>query len=209
MRRTIPQSEQDPKQAVMYPFDREIVKRAARAFDLSDYQEFHPLSFFRVLRRLRADRALGRLPQVLAFERFAPTPTPAPDIAVGLPKEYVAVSLAFTGALPGNERNRRFLDELLAQIAAQDEVVLVDRQDSLERQTRAIARARAFVGGFGDFAVLAAFCGVPALTFHSEDLPPEPLGVLRAASERSGWSLPSIERVERFERLRLPARMTA
>jgi hypothetical protein len=35
LRRSVPQSEADPKQAVMSPFDQEIVERAARAFDLS------------------------------------------------------------------------------------------------------------------------------------------------------------------------------
>lgn len=232
MGRTIPQSHQDPKQAVMYPFDREIIERAARAFDVSDYQVLHPLFFFRVLRRLQADGAAGHLPQVLSYEPFASSAKP--ELAVQLPKVYVAVSLAFTEALPSNAENRRLLSELLAQVAADDEVVIIDYPDNshvLERakligrvrwiaplatgqnyldvQTKVMAHARAFVGGFGDLAVLAAFCGVPAYTFHSESIPAEAIGLIRAAGERSGWGRVSVESVEQIERLRLPKRVSA
>lgn len=232
MRRTIPQSHQDPKQAVMYPFDREIIERAARAFDVSHYQVLHPLFFFRVLRRLQADGAVGDLPQVLAYEPFASGATPEP--ALPLPKVYVAVSLAFTETLPSNAENQRVLSELLARIAADDAVVVVDYPDKgdlvdhamlsgrvhrvaplatgqnrLDVQTKVMAHARAFVGGFGDLAVLAAFCGVPAYTFHSESIPPEALGCIRAAGERGGWGWVSTELVEQFERFRLPKRVPA
>jgi hypothetical protein len=68
MRRTVPQHEQDYKQAVMSPFDSEIVERAARAFELSDYQVLHPSLVFRVISRLFKDRALERLADVLRYE---------------------------------------------------------------------------------------------------------------------------------------------
>jgi hypothetical protein len=232
MRRTIPQSQQDPKQAVMYPFDQEVIERAARTFDISDYQVLHPLAFFRVLRRLQSDRTVDELGQVLAYERFASATVP--DIASQLPGGYVAVSLAFTDALPSTASNRRFLKELVTQVAADDDVVIVDYPDSvdvidgptvsrrmrsiasfanegnyLDLQMNVIAGARAFVGGFGDLAVLAAFCHVPAYTFHSDDIPAELLNLIRSVSTRSGWSMPTTEPVEQFERLRLPARVPA
>ena len=152
-----------------------------------------------------------------------------PEPALQLPKAYVAVSLAFTEALPSTAENRRALSGLLAHVAADDEVVVVDYPDSghviegavtngrvrwiaplatdqnyVDRQTRCIAQARAFVGGFGDLAVLAAFCGVPAYTFHSEGLPPGLLDLIGVAGARGGWGRVSAEPVEQYERLRLP-----
>ena len=227
MRRTIPQSQQDPKQAVMYPFDREIIDRAVPAFDVSDYQVLHPLFFFRVLRRFQADGTVGHLPEVLAYEPF--TSGAMEEHALPLPKVYVAVSLAFTEALPPNAENRRVLRELLAHVAADHEVVIIDHPDShhvlegaiphgrvrwiaplatdrnyLDMQTRGIAHAKAFVGGFGELAVLAAFCRVPAYAFHSEAVPSETLDLIRVAGARGGWSHVSAEPVDQFDRFRLP-----
>src|SRR6185503_11981303 len=85
LHRTVPQSEQDHKQAVMSPFDAEIIDRAARAFELSDYQVLHPSLFFRTISRLRKDRALEQMGDVVRPARFdgaASGPRPAPYVAV-------------------------------------------------------------------------------------------------------------------------------
>jgi hypothetical protein len=212
-RRTVPQSEQDPKQAVMSTFDSEIVERAARAFDLSDHQVLHPLMFFRVMIRLRKDRALTQLGDVLrhgSFDSSARRDIPQ------LPKSYVAVSLAFSEGLPQSPENETFLNELLRQLAAEDDVVIVDdvvpscidigsssRVRSLasfgidatvpQLQTAVIARARAFVGGFGDLAILAAFCGRPVTVYHSERLPVDQFERAQAAAS-AGWGTVTLER---------------
>ena len=229
-RRTIPQSEQNPKQAVMYPFDLEVVERAARALELSDFQVLHPLSFFRVLRRLESDRAVGDLPQVLRYQRL--TGGAGRTAASTFAPPYVAVSLAFTAALPTGPSNRQFLSGLLARVGANDRVVLVDypstsgvpvdahsplpsvaaiaeQQNYLEVQTEVIARARAFVGGFGDLAMVAHACGVPAYTFYSEEVPPEVLALTRVAAETAGWTAEPPVPVDHLARLRLPAQVPA
>ena len=223
LRRTVPQREQDYKQAVMSPFDGEIVERAARAFELSDYEVLHPSMLFRVRSRLQKDRALERMQDVLRHARF--------DISSdnglrGLPPSYVAMSIAFTEALPNTDENRQFLSALVDHVSADTDVVLVDsplpteiairRSDRVHRldtihpnvdtaiQTQVVARARAFVGSHGGLAVAAAFCGTPALTYHSDRIPVDQIERLEAATQ-AGWGRVTLERTHRFKRVHLPS----
>jgi hypothetical protein len=204
-RRTVPQSEQDPKQAVMSPFDKEIIERAVRAFDLSDYQVVHPLLLFRTLRRLQSDRALERLPEVLRHDALDASVLVS---SAPLPRSFLAVSAAFTDALPANDENQQFLADLAAHVEAEDEVVNVDGLSRTE-QTRVLAAARAFVGPYGDLAVLSAFCRTPATAYHSDKLPADHLDRLQAAAASAGWAAVTVERSRRFKRLRLPVKVHA
>ena len=197
MRRTVPQSEQDHKQAVMSPFDAEILERAARAFDVSDYQVLHPSTVFRVVGRAHKDRTPERLNEVLRHERLTGAPVP------GLPASFVAVSRAFTTALPESEDNQRLLGGLVEQLKGKHEVVVVEdvtarEGDSFELQARVLAQAKAFFGGYGDLAVLAASCGVPVTAYHSEKVAEETVARVQAAAA-SGWGRFSLERARRFK----------
>ena len=71
-------------------------------------------------------------------------------------------------------------------------------------QTRTLARAAAFVGGYGDLAVLAAFCGTTVLAYHDERMPPDHLERLNAATASAGWGAVTLERARRFKELHLP-----
>jgi len=226
-RRTVPQSEQDPKQAVMSTFDSEIVERAVRAFDLSDHQVLHPLMFFRVMIRLRKDRALPQLGDVLRHKTLEPS---ARREFPELPKSYVAVSLSFSEALPQTPENEAFLSELLQRLASDDDVVIVDetvpnyidigslpRVQSLaslgieatvpQLQTAVVAQARAFAGGFGDLAILASFCRRPVTAYHSERLPVDQFERVQAAAA-SGWGAVTLERA-RVKGLKQPVKVHA
>jgi hypothetical protein len=223
--RTVPQSEQDHKQAVMSPFDGEIIERAARAFELSDYQVLHPSLLFRTVTRLRKDRALEQMGDVVRparFEAAAPSgPRPAP---------YVAVSLAFTSALPKSEENAALLATLVTQLASERDVVIVDGpnpdvavpasarvrvleaaagEDLRDAQTQALARATVLVGGYGDLSVIAAFCGTPVLAYHDEKMPPDHVERLAAAAASAGWGAVTLERARRFKELHLPVTLQA
>ena len=223
--RTVPQSEQDHKQAVMSPFDNEIVERAARAFELTDYQVLHPSLLFRTISRLRKDRALEQMGDLLRPMRF--------DGAVPSsqrPAPYVAVSLAFTSALPKSEENAAFLSTLVTQLSSGRDVVILDGPDAgvnvpvsprvrpldvpagsdlREAQTQALAGAAAFAGAYGDLAVLAAFCGTAVLAYHDEKMPPDQVDRLAAAAASAGWGAVTLERARRFKELHLPATLQA
>jgi hypothetical protein len=223
-RRTVPQSQQNAKQAVMYPFDREVVERAAKAFELADYQVLHPLSLFRVINRLRKNRELDQLAAVLSPRRLEPPRIPSP----GLPKSFVAVSLAPTPSLPESDANNQFLDTVVRQLAGKHDVVILDaevpagcadlsrvraletpRRGDIGEQTRVVARARTLVGGFGDATALAAFCGTPAVAYHSEKLPTDFAERLQHAAAHHGWAPVDVQRVGRFKGVRLPREMSA
>lgn len=205
LRRTVPQSEQSPKQAVMSPFDVDIVERAATAFQLSDHQVLHPFLVFRTVRRLNGDRALERLSEVMRHERLMP---PARASADGLPRSFVALSAEFTPALPRTEENERLLQEVHAQLSARTEVVCVDGLP-LPRQIQALARARGFFGAFGDLGILAAAYGTPATVYHSVRLPVDLVDRLLAASADRGWATVTVQRARWFKRVRLPVKVKA
>ena len=224
--RTVPQSEQDAKQAVMSPFDTDILERAARAFDLSDYQVLHPSMLFRVVSRIYKDRAPEKMAEVL---QHAPPGSAAGASLPPLPASFVAVSTAFTPALPDDGDNRAFLRQIVEQMTVGHDVVLVDcppdvalpdsprlhrldavrvGADVLSLQARVLAQAEAFIGGYGDLAVLAAFAGTPAFTYHSERLPPDIVERVQAAAA-DGWGALTVERARRFKGVRIPAKVKA
>jgi len=225
MRRTVPQHEQDYKQAVMSPFDNEIIERAARAFELSDYQVLHPSLVFRVISRLFKDRALERLVDVLRYE---PRPPDKGSARSGLPPVYVAASVRSTEALPDTPENRQFLGELLVQLSAEHDVVIVDSPAPAEIampdsgrvvplqtlrpdvnsavQADVLAHASAFVGCHGDLAVLASFCGTPVFAYHSERLPVDQAERLEFVATHAGWGPVSLRRAHRFKGVHLPTK---
>jgi hypothetical protein len=191
LRRTIPQSQQNPKQAVMYPFDQEILQRAASVLDFADYQTVHPLMFFRVLQRLKADRQIDRLPDVLAYERIVIASGPP---GATTPKPFVAVSAGHTEALPGTAGLGELQNVAMSAIAGNSRAMPVEGLD-LSAQLTA-SRAAAFVGPYGDLAVLAASCGVPVTAFHSAPLPVEQTNLLRLLGASGVWGPTTIRRIE-------------
>ena len=133
--------------------------------------------------------------------------------------------MAFTEVLPDTDENRQFLSSLVEQVSAESDVVIVDRpspaapaiprpdrvhllherypQADATIQTAALARARAFVGGHGGAAVVAAFCGTPALTYHSDRIPADQMERLEAAVQ-AGWGRVTLQRTHRFKGVHLP-----
>jgi hypothetical protein len=227
--RTVPQSEQNPKVAMASPFDTEILERAARAFDLSEYQVLHPSLMFRVVRRVARDRTTEELNGLLKHERLRPAAAAAVE---GLPPSFVAVSLAYTSVLPKSEENSGFLQGMVEELAGKRDVVIVDREpppevaipssprvhrlDVLangkvpaELQARVLARASAFFGGYGDLSMLAACCGVPAVAYHTDRLPEDGVDRLQAAATAGEWAAVTIQRARRFKGIRFPAEAKA
>ncbi|MGE3274306.1 MAG: hypothetical protein AB7O67_04285 [Vicinamibacterales bacterium] len=171
--RTVPQSQQNPKQAVMYPFDEDILQRAAAMMDVTDYQSLHPLMFFRVLQRIHSDREPARLLEVLRHERL---PAPAAPAATG---RVVVATPDESGAGPA---------ALATRVAGGRAIVRLDGTEALEAQAGALAGAHAFVGPYGDLAVLAAAQGTPAYAVLHETLPAEEAGVIAAVCARGTWA---------------------
>jgi hypothetical protein len=172
------------------------------------------------------DRALERLADVLRYEgRSSDTTSTVP----GLPPQFVAISAAFTEALPDTPDNRQFLSELVAQVSTEGPVVLVDcpppagidiprggnvialqslRPDAdASVQSDTLARASAFVGSHGDLAVLASFCGTPVVSYQTDRLPIDQAERLEYVAAQGGWAPVSIRRAHRFKGVQLPKKI--
>jgi hypothetical protein len=177
----------------MGEFDREIVDRVKRARGLDKVKVLHPsimYNLFNVFWRQQAPITL-----VEAFSVFRPLPKlPLGDLAAHLPREYVAVKFYANSALPDTAANRALIAQVLADLTATTDVVLLntgqrydDHSDfapvvrdrlhniehlmtpevNLEVQTRVISNARAFIGTYGGFSYLAPFCGTSTVALYS------------------------------------------
>jgi hypothetical protein len=202
LKRTIPHSQQNPKQAVMAPLDQEILQRAASVMDVSDYQSLNPMMFFRVLKRLEGDRELHRLREVLRHEPALATKRR--DAAAASGGAYIAVSHDFTNALPDTSANVEFMQTLFARLKKEQRLVVLDSAASLNEQAQVIQRAQAFVGGYGDLAVVSAFHGVPAYAFCSSDIASDQLSLTRALSAEGVWAPVTVQRIEQAADFQLP-----
>lgn len=133
---------------------------------------------------------------VLERTAFEPFPDPGTVAPAGLPADYVAVKAYFSSCFPDTERNRRYLERLIARLADDHDVVLLgtgidlddhrehestdrDRihavtehmrpRDNLEVQSAIVRGARALYTTYGGFAHLGPFLGTPTCAFYSAD----------------------------------------
>jgi len=179
------------KQTAVSDFDREVLRRAAADIGTDDYTLLHPRLMWQLLTRSFTMLGRGQLPLSTVIERsvYRPLPAPGPSSAVdGLPEDYVAVKLYFSGNLPDTGAHRQFLGTLLSRLVERTHVVVLESgidideheawlpaassrvhfppgltaRNNLALQTELIAGARALFTTFGGFAYMAAFLDVPA-----------------------------------------------
>ena len=174
-------------------FDREIIEGVKRARGLGKVKILHPslmYNLFNVFWRQQAPITL-----VEAFSVFRPLQKlPLGDLSAHLPREYVAVKFYANSALPDTPANRALITQVLDDLTATTDVVLLNtgrqyddhtdfaplRRDRLHRvdhlmppetnlevQTRIISGAKAFIGTYGGFSYLAPFCGTSTVAFYS------------------------------------------
>jgi len=174
-------------------FDRAIIDRVRRERGLGKVKILHPsimYNLFNVFWRQQAPITL-----IEAFSVFRPLPKlPLGDLAGQLPRDYVAVKFYANSALPDTPTNRALIAQVLADLTATSDVVLLntgqrydDHSDfapavrdrlhsvehlmtpevNLEVQTRIISNARAFIGTYGGFSYLAPFCGTSTVALYS------------------------------------------
>ena len=174
-------------------FDRDVIERVRRARGLGKVKILHPslmYNLFNVFWRQQAPVTL-----IEAFSVFRSLPKlPLGDLAAHLPREYVAVKFYANSALPDTVANRALIAQVLADLTATTDVVLLntgqryddhsdfapqlrDRLHSIEHlmtpeinleiQTRVISNAKAFVGTYGGFSYLAPFVGTNTVAFYS------------------------------------------
>lgn len=182
------------KQVAFDPFDQQILEKIKPSLGTGEYKVIHPAMMYNLFMLYwRHQRGLD---VVLEHTRYKPFPaSTAPIDFMALPDEYIAVKFYSNGNLPDTADNRAFALEMIDKIASRYPVVLLDSgfdlddhatvlpearkniiraqefmqpENNLDRQTRLLARAKAFVGTCGGFGNIAAVYTVPALTFYSK-----------------------------------------
>ena len=174
-------------------FDRDVIEKVRRARGLGKVKILHPslmYNLFNVFWRQQAPVTL-----IEAFSVFRSLPKlPLGDLAAHLPREYVAVKFYANSALPDTAANRALIAQVLADLTATTDVVLLntgqryddhsdfapqlrDRLHSIEHlmtpemnlevQTRVISNAKGFIGTYGGFSYLAPFVGTNTVAFYS------------------------------------------
>jgi hypothetical protein len=182
------------KHLEMTRLDREILDHVRRRHGMEDAEVLHPSQMYRLFEHFWYQRAPMTLVEAFsAFRLLAPGP-PDPALASQLPDSYIAAKFYANAALPDTPENRAFIASLLAELAEQHDVVLLntglrvddhadfppslrDRVHTIDHlmeparnlavQTQVIRGARGFVGTYGGFSYLAPLCGVDTVAFYS------------------------------------------
>lgn len=173
------------KQYEISDLDREVLDGAAARIGTRDFDVIHPGLMYRLFTLYwSGQRAMGFLDAHTRFTRVAPPAIIDPAL---LPREYVAVKFYEARSMPRTPDVVRAVSSIVADIATQDTVVMLDTglvldehadyelgrggrvisakawmtpQTNLGVQTQIIARAKAFVGTCGSVAWLAPRLGV-------------------------------------------------
>lgn len=186
---------QSQKQLAVTPDERALVDSllAAHDIDPSGTTWLHASAIYLAFRGFW--EGWRSMSDVINRTLNRPLPIPAPDPALGLPDDYVAVKVYFSDCFPDTPANRDAAADLLRQLGENSNVVLLatglDLDDHTELasvdaarvydlsaamlpetnlavQTQVIGGARAFVGTYGGFSYLAPFLGVPAVSIYTE-----------------------------------------
>lgn len=213
------------KQPQLTEYERDIADRVGADLGGSRFDLLHPsLLFSFYYRAVKADslafarsvRAAGERIDGLASVFQSIRSFDAGAVAASLPEDYVAVRFYFRPSFPDTDQNRRFAAGVVAAVARQAPVVLLnteleldDHHDfspedehrvirlselgspehNLRLQTAVVGGARAFVGTYGGLAYLAPFLGVPSLAFSSapEHTHPWHLELAQRVFAHPGW----------------------
>lgn len=182
------------KQMAVTPFDRQIYRDAAETLKLKDYLTLHPAWMYQTLQPFwHGDRGLAWVePQIKL------APLPRPEIPMGLPERYVAVSFYARPTWEASAMTASFAKETIALLAKSIPVVLLSTslhmddhleyipkplpenvfvladkfactpQNSLAAMSAVMAKAAAFVGTYGGLSHLALRYGIPSVNLYTK-----------------------------------------
>jgi hypothetical protein len=185
-------AEEKRKQRRLTPLDERLIDAVVTERALGDVDVLHPRFMYRLFAPYWSeDAGFARVERFSRYQRLA---VGAEDAPPGLPASYVAVRFYFSECFPDTPDNRAFAQNVVAAIAEQAPVVLLNPGFSVDEhedwtpvvrgrihpisdglapernlavQAAVISNARAFVGTYGGYSYLAPMCGVPAVSFYS------------------------------------------
>lgn len=183
----------DHKQLTMSALDENLIAIARARDGFDDAVVVHPSDMYRLFRFYwLGHRGVSYVQERTRVERLVPAGRLTLD---RLPREFIAVKAYTARSLPDTPRNRSILQAIVAALAEQIDVVLLDTglavddhadyafarlprvhtlgalltpANNLDVQTEVIARSRGFVGTCGGLAWLAPMMGVPTVALFSD-----------------------------------------
>lgn len=173
--------------------DDELVAALARRLGLSDVAVCHPSHMFRMFQRVW----YGERPVDYLLRRTRHVPVrlevPAPE---GLPARFIAAKFYGAAALPVSDRTRAAVRDIVARVAAETPVVLLETplgldehrdfaleglpnvttlagrmepRTNLALQLAVLSRASGYLGTCGGLAWLAPFMDLPTAAVYEDD----------------------------------------
>lgn len=181
------------KQVRNTPFDRAVIKDAAKTLGLTRYLTLHPSWMYHALQPYWEGQA--GLAWLSERTQFATIPTPPLPGTLTLPEQFFAVRFYIRPTLPPAPLVLQLVSATVQRLAAQAPVILIhhklfvdDHSDvplkglanvsklsdmvsmtpetHLAVQSAVLARCTAFVGTYGGFAQLALRFGRPVVSFY-------------------------------------------
>jgi hypothetical protein len=174
--------------------DGELLEAARRRLGADRVQVCHPSLMYRLFRQFWfGNRALD---VVTTHTRQAPARAGILADLSGLPRPFTAVKFYTGAAIPDTPAHRAMLREIVARLAREQAVVLLDTGLALDEhedyafagipnvtslrglltprsnlgvQTQVIAAASSYVGTCGSLAWLAPLLGIPTVAVYAED----------------------------------------
>ncbi len=183
------------KHLELSPFDREIVERVAARRGLAEYEVLHPSLMYGLFQLFWRQHQPVTVVEMFTAHALIAEAEAERDIRRQLPERYIAAKFYSNVALPDVPGNHAFVQETLAALAADHDVVLLNTgvrfddhvelgaaaargrlhsvehlmtpQTNLAVQSAIIRHADAYVGTYGGFSYLAPLLSTDAVTFYS------------------------------------------
>jgi hypothetical protein len=209
------------KQMFFGRWDEHVLRGAGSRLDWHGEPVLHPSIMYHAFRRFwKGADSIRHVERHVTFARIAPPSMP--DVERGLPGDYVAVKFYFRPSFPERPENREFVSRVLARLATDTPVVLlntgnvvdehveaevgadtgifcplegVPAEKNLEAQCTIISRARAFLGTYGGLSYVPMVYGVPSFAVYSDHshFLPSHLDVARRAAAALGTSFAALD----------------
>jgi hypothetical protein len=177
------------------PFDTLILEKAKQITKNNVINWIHPNLMYRLFRHYWQ----RRIPPIRfdEYTKFSKLNKPDPgDIAKHLPERYMAIRFYFRPSLPNTEEVRQSISQLIDNLSADRDVVILDTglslddheeflptsvrksivrtghlitpRNNLDVQTRIIANADLFIGTYGGLSYVPPIFGVPSIGLSSD-----------------------------------------
>lgn len=172
------------------PFDNKIIRKVKKKLKIDQFYWIHPSLMTQLFCLYWQQDFSSRI--VEKYTNYQPFSAPNYNLPDDLSPPYMVAKFAFNAHFPDTMENNNFVKNLLATLAQQHQLVLLDTcgdnryqtntmknvhtiklsetPDDLGLQTQIISHAQCYFGTLGEISYLPLFYGVPAIVFYATSL---------------------------------------